>query len=166
MSVRRATPQDASAIAGLWNTVIRDTLITFNSVERSVSEIEGMIVGGPQKVFVAERHGVPFGFATYGQFRSGVGYARTMEHSIYLDPGARGLGLGRALMIEIERDATESGAHTLFAGVSSANPDGVAFHAALGFEHVATLKEVGFKWDQWLDLHLMQKRLFSPKDKS
>ncbi|MEO1789548.1 MAG: GNAT family N-acetyltransferase, partial [Pseudomonadota bacterium] len=34
-----------------------------------------------------------------------------------------------------------------------------AFHAAMGYADVVTLKEVGLKWDQWLDLHLMQKFL-------
>ena len=164
MSVRPARSDDAAIIAEIWNVVIRDTLTTFNSIEKSEAEIIAIIEDGRQRVFVADLDGLVRGFAVYGQFRGGAGYARTMEHTIHLDPAARGLGLGRALMKAVEADAAKNGVHSLFAGVSSANPDGVAFHAALGFEHVATLNEVGFKWGQWLDLHLMQKRLSRPAD--
>jgi phosphinothricin acetyltransferase len=62
-------------------------------------------------------------------------------------------------MAAVEADARAKGKHSLFAGVSSANPEGRAFHAALGFVEVAVLPEVGWKWGRWLDLHLMQKRL-------
>ena len=159
MTVRPAVPADAAGIARLWNTVIRDTLITFNSVEKSETEIATMIADGSAPVFVATLGDRIAGFATYAQFRAGAGYVKTMEHSIYLDETARGHGLGRALMTAVETDATARGVHSLIAGVSSANPAGRSFHTAMGFVEIATLPEVGFKWDQWLDLHLMQKRL-------
>jgi phosphinothricin acetyltransferase len=59
----------------------------------------------------------------------------------------------------MEEHAREAGAHSLFGGVSSANPDGRAFHLAMGFAEVAVLREVGWKWGRFLDLHLMQKIL-------
>ena len=76
-----------------------------------------------------------------------------------LAPAARGLGLGRGLMQAIEDHARGGGAHSIFAGVSGANPEGRAFHAAMGYVEIACLPEVGFKWGRWLDLYLMQKRL-------
>lgn len=162
MTVRPAVAGDAAAIMAIWNAVIRETLITFNPVEKTGDDVAALIatrVGPAGGTFVTEDAGHVAGFATYAQFRGGAGYARTMEHTILLAPGARGQGRGRALMAALEDDARAKKVHSIFAGVSSANPEGRAFHAALGFREVAVLPEVGWKWDRWLDLHLMQKRL-------
>jgi len=67
--------------------------------------------------------------------------------------------LGRQLMHAIEDHARTGGAHSIFAGVSAANQQGVAFHARLGYEEVARLPSVGYKFDKYLDLVLMQKFL-------
>ncbi|WP_212525364.1 GNAT family N-acetyltransferase [Actibacterium sp. MT2.3-13A] len=160
--IRPALPSDCAAIAAIWNPVIRDTLITFNAVEKTEDELRETLAvkaraGHP--FLVAEEAGRVLGFATYGQFRGGVGYAHTMEHTIILAPGGWGRGLGRALMAAIEEEARARGAHSMIAGVSAANSAGVAFHAALGYATVAVLPEVGFKAGRWLDLVLMQKLL-------
>ena len=108
---------------------------------------------------VVESHGVVSGFATFGQFRAGPRYAKTVEHSVILAPSAQGSGVGRRLMGALFDQARHCGAHSMFAGVSGENPAGVAFHAALGFDVIATLSEVGFKFNRWMDLILMQKML-------
>ncbi|WP_224826552.1 GNAT family N-acetyltransferase [Cognatishimia sp. MH4019] len=161
MTLRAATPEDGEAICAIWNPVIRDTGITFNAVEKTPNDICAMIDEKAALGFaflVVDAGGVQ-GFGTYGQFRSGVGYARTAEHSIILGPDARGKGVGRTLMAAVEADAKAQGFHSMFAGVSGENPGAVKFHAALGYAEVATLREVGYKFDRWFDLVLMQKML-------
>lgn len=156
--IRDATPADAPAIAAIWNPVIRDTAITFNSVEKSDADIAAMIRGRQDDghgFLVTEAQGKVAGFATYAQFRGGVGYARTMEHTILLSPAAH----GRGLMTALEDHARAGGALSLFAGVSAENDAGRAFHAALGFAEVAILQRVGFKFGRTMDLVLMQKFL-------
>lgn len=160
--IRTADSGDAAGISSLWNHFIGETLVTFNAAEKTPEDVAAMIAARAAEghgFFVAEADGALLGFATYGQFRGGIGYARTMEHTILLDPSAKGRGIGRALMSTVEDHARSGGAHSIFAGVSSGNPDGRAFHRALGYDEVVTLREVGFKWGRWLDLHLMQKML-------
>jgi phosphinothricin acetyltransferase len=82
-----------------------------------------------------------------------------MEHTIILAPHARGKGAGRALMTAIEDHARAGGAHTLFAGVSGENAEGIAFHTRMGFRPLVTIPEVGHKFGRWLDLVLMMKTL-------
>lgn len=160
--IRPAGPQDAAAIAAIWNPVIRSSVATFNSAEKPVEEIAALIAARQSDghgFFVAEDHVAVLGFAHYGQFRGGVGYRHTGEHTVILSPDAGGRGLGRALMARIEDHARDGGMHSLFAGVSAENTAGVAFHAALGYAQVARLAQVGRKFDRWFDLILMQKML-------
>ena len=90
---------------------------------------------------------------------AGVGYRTGMEHSISLAPGTPRKGLGRALMQAVEDHARAAGAHQMIAGISGENPDGRAFHERLGYRHVATVPEAGFKFGRYMDLVLMQKIL-------
>ena len=160
--IRPATTSDLAALLAIWNPLIRDTLITFNSTQKTLADMEKMLAekaAAGQAFLVAEADGRVAGFATYGQFRGGVGYAHTMEHTIILGEATRGKGLGRALMRAVEDHARASGAHSIFAGVSGGNPEGRAFHAAMGYREAAVLPEVGYKFGRWWDLVLMQKFL-------
>jgi phosphinothricin acetyltransferase len=161
MLIRAATAGDAAAIAAIWNPYIRDTLVTFSSVEKSEADVAKLIAERDalgHATFVAVSDGL-LGFASYAQFRNGAGYATCMEHSILLAPGARGHGAGRALMTALTSHAREAGAHQMIAGVSAENPDGVAFHTALGFVEIARVPEAGRKFGRFIDLVLMQKFL-------
>lgn len=160
--IRDAGEHDATAIAALWNPMIRDTAVTFNSAEKSVADVAAMIrdrQSAGHAFMMAEDDRGLLGFCTYAQFRGGVGYARTMEHTIILDARAQGKGIGRALLNAIEDHARAAGAISLFAGVSAENPAGQAFHARMGYQQVAILQRVGFKFGREMDLVLMQKFL-------
>jgi phosphinothricin acetyltransferase len=163
MILRLAHLSDAAALADLINPWIRDSIITFNSVEKTQGDIEALITdrrAAGFEVFVAtgsERE--LLGYATYAQFRGGVGYAHAMEHSIALAPEVRGRGVGCALMAALEDHALRRGAHQMIAGISGENAAGRAFHAALGYAHIATVTEAGRKFDRWHDLVLMRKFL-------
>lgn len=159
MSIRRATGPDAAAIAATWNHYIRDTIVTFNSLEKTDAEIAAGIANPQTPFFVAEQEGRIAGFATYGDFRKGVGYAFTKEHTVMLAPDAGGRGLGRALMAAIERHAARNRINSLFAGVSAENTGGVAFHKACDYAEAARLRRVGWKFGRWHDLVLLQKFL-------
>jgi len=155
---RVAREVDAAGVATIWNHYIRETAATFNSVEKTGQEVAAAIAANPC-FLVAGAEGRVAGFATCFQFRGGVGYRHTMEHTVLVAPGVTGRGLGRAMMTALEACARGSAAHSLLAGVSGENPAGIAFHRALGYTEVARLREVGYKFERWMDLVLMQKRL-------
>lgn len=162
MLIRPARPDDAAAIAAVWNPFIRDTLVTFTDAEKTPEALSQTIRdkdGAGHAFLLAEQGGAVLGFATFGQFRAGPGYRHSFEHTILLAPEGRGRGIGRALMARLEQAARAAGGHVLMAGVSAANPAGVAFHAALGFVECGRLPEVGRKQGRWLDLVLMRKLL-------
>lgn len=155
--IRPADPQDAAGIAGIWNEIIRTTTITFTTAEKSAADIAQLI---SQQVFlVLEQEGRVTGFATFGPFRSGPGYADTAEHTIYLEPGAQGQGKGRALLQHLQEAARRSGVRHLVGGISGTNTGAVAFHEEMGFKLVGHLPEIGQKFGTRHDLVLMQKSL-------
>ncbi|NCT13225.1 MAG: N-acetyltransferase [Rhodobacterales bacterium] len=156
--IRAAVPADAPGIAAIWNAAIRDTTITFNPTEKPVAEVAALIPGDDSFLVAAEA-GQVIGFARYFQFRGGLGYLHSIEHTIMLAPAAHGRGIGRALMDRLCAHAAAAGKHMLYAGVSGENAAGIAFHTAIGFETMAVLPESGRKFDRWIDLVLMQKRL-------
>lgn len=160
--IRPATDADAAAIADIWNPIIRDTVVTFNPVEKTPQDIRDLIAAraaGGHGFFVAEAEGQLLGFASYGQFRNGLGYARAMEHSINLSPAARGRGMGRALMAALEDHARAAGRRFLIGAVTGSNVASIAFHASLGYREVGRIPDAGFKFGVYHELVLMQKLL-------
>lgn len=157
ITVRPARPDDAGAIVPIVNHIIDTTSVTFTTARKSEEDVAKAITDSDGAYFVALHEGRIVGFATYFPFRGGPGYARTKEHSIVLAPKAKGLGGGRALIEALCDHARAAGVHSLWAGVSAENPAGVAFHKAVGFEQVAVLPEVGFKFGRWMDLVLMRR---------
>lgn len=160
--IRPTRTEDLEPLRALWNPLIRDTLVTFSSEEKTASAMTAYHASrcaAGHGFFTALADGVPVGFATYGQFRGGNGYARSMEHTVILGPGARGHGLGRALMIAVEDHARRAGHHVMMAGVSGGNPEGRAFHESIGYQLAGTVPEVGWKFGRYWDLWLLQKIL-------
>ena len=161
-AIRDAEPGDCPQICELWNAFIRSSVVTFTDEERTP-------VGLVRLVEQKRRHDHPFlvatiadsivGFATYGQFRSGPGYAYTMESTIMIKAEAQWAGTGRQLMARIENHARMHDVHSIFAGVSAENAGAVSFHEKCGFVQVSRLNEVGFKFGRWHDLILLQKIL-------
>ena len=159
--IRPARPDDIPAIAAIINHVIRETTVTFNSVEKSELEVMAMMTDRRAlgyEMFVADDGGV-VGYATYTQFRAGLGYARSMEHSVALSDAGQGKGLGRGLMQAVEDHARAGGAHLMVGAITSENIKSVNFHKMLGYELVGTMPEAGFKFGRYYDLLLMQKIL-------
>jgi L-amino acid N-acyltransferase YncA len=162
LSLRPASAADADAICAIWNPIIRDTVVTFNPVERNPADIVTMITdrqGAGHAFIIAEAGGHILGFATYAQFRAGLGYARSMEHTINLSPGARGRGVGAHLLQGIEVHARAYGHHVMVAAITGGNVGSIRFHAVHGYRQVGRMPQVGWKFDQHHDLVLMQKIL-------
>lgn len=152
--IRSARLEDVEAIQELWNYASTHTLVNFSTDTHSRADVERMVHERAPAFLVIDGG---LGFATYGRFRPGPGYAHTVEHSVHIAREARGLGYGRALMTRLEEVARADGNHAMVGAVSGANPPALAFHKSIGFRVVAKMPEVGRKWGQWRDLYLVQK---------
>lgn len=113
-------------------------------------------------VLGAVADGKLLGFATYGTFRPWPAYKYSVEHSVYVHRDERGKGVGSALMRALIDAAERQELHTLIAGIDATNRASIAFHERLGFAHVGTVRETGFKFGRWLDLAFYQRLLATP----
>lgn len=156
--IRAASAQDAAGIAEIYNQIIRDTTITFAPNEKTEAEILNQIAETDAFLVACDGPHI-LGFASFGPFRKGPGYAGVKEHSICLAQGARGNGLGAHLLSALEDEARAQGVAHMVAGVSGENPAGQRFHAQHGYKTVGHLPEIGQKFGRKIDLVLMQKTL-------
>ncbi|KAF2506699.1 N-acetyltransferase [Flavobacterium zhairuonense] len=107
-------------------------------------------------IVVADLDGEVVGFGSYGQFREKIGFQYTVEHSVYVVDNVIGKGIGSKLLTELIRLAKEQGYHVMIGAIDADNAGSIAFHERFGFVVTGTIREVGYKFDQWLDLVFMQ----------
>jgi phosphinothricin acetyltransferase len=99
------------------------------------------------------------GFGSFGDFRAWPGYRTTVEHSVHVRADRRGRGTGTALLAALIERAAALGKHAMIAGVDADNAASLRLHERLGFTVVGRLPEVARKFDRWLDLVLLERRL-------
>lgn len=155
--LRPALPADIPAILAIWNPLIRESVATFTTEEKTHEGLADLISERGEAFIVAEEAGSVLGLASFGPFRSGPGYRHTAEHTVYIAENARGRGTGRALMARLEEVARTRAIHTLIGAVSGENTGAIAFHEAMGFTRAGILPETGYKFGRWLDLVLFHK---------
>jgi L-amino acid N-acyltransferase len=111
---------------------------------------------------VESADGTLLGFGSFGTFRAWPAYKYSVEHSVYVKQGFRGRGLGRIIMKELIAAARLRELHVMMGGIDATNAGSIALHERLGFTHVGTLPQVGYKFGRWLDLSLYQLVLDTP----
>ena len=104
------------------------------------------------------------GFASYGPFRAWPAYKYSIEHSVYVDAGFRGRGVGKDLLRALIDSAIAQGYHMMVGGIDASNAASIALHQSLGFERCAVIRHAGFKFGRWLDLEFYQRILPAPAD--
>lgn len=112
---------------------------------------------------IENAEGKLLGFGSYGTFRAWAAYKYTVEHSIYIHKNYRHQGLGKTIMEALIAEASKQNLHVMVGGIDATNKSSILLHEKLGFKHVGTLNEVGFKFDRWLDLAFYQLTLNSSK---
>ena len=161
-STRAATEADLSDIAAIYNHAVEHSLATFDleppDRDYWLAKLAGDHPGDHLLVAVDETDRV-VGYAYSWSYRPRPAYALTRETSIYLDMSVRGMGVGRLLYPALLETMAVSGVHTAVALVALPNPPSERLHEFCGFEKVGVMREVGYKFDQWIDVAWYQKML-------
>ena len=161
MLLRPATLDDAEAIRAIYNLEVTTSTVTFDLVPRTLEEQREWLASrsGAHAVLVAEIDGEVAGFASLSPWRDRPAYSTTVEDSVYVHRGHQGKGGGLALLTQVVDTATAHGFHACMARIVGGHEASIALHQRCGFEVVGVEKEVGRKFNKWLDVVLMERML-------
>ncbi|HBM79307.1 MAG TPA: GNAT family N-acetyltransferase, partial [Clostridiaceae bacterium] len=105
------------------------------------------------------KNGIITGWASLSLWSDKSGYKDVAEDSIYIDEKYRGNGIGKQLLKTIMDHAKANGFHTIIARISDGNDISVHMHQEYGFKMVGTLKDIGYKFGRYINIHIMQLHL-------
>ena len=163
LEIRVALPTDAGAIADIYNHFVRCSTCTYQNEPDTPTERAAWLEShdNAHPVTVAVRDGEVAGWGALSAFRDRWGYRYTVEDSVYVREDLHGRGVGKALLADLLDRARSLGHHTMIAGVSAEQTPSIALHLRFGFIEVARMREVGHKFEQWLDVVFLQLLLSS-----
>jgi phosphinothricin acetyltransferase len=166
--IRDATDRDAAGCRDVYAPYVTGSAVSFELEPPSVQEMAGRIAEAQRQHawLVLEDGGRVAGYAYGGPFMARPAYRWSCSVSVYLEPGRRRTGAGRALYEALFERLAARGLRTALAGVALPNDASVGLHRALGFEPVGTYRAVGWKGDRWHDVAWFQRALGSdaPED--
>lgn len=154
MNVRPVSPDDAAALAAIYNYYVRETVISFETEPLGEGQMRERIVQTAAEFpyLVCECEGLVVGYACAHRWKERAAYSQTWESSIYLHHEWRARGLGRALMEALVPLCRAAGCRALIACITAENQASVAFHESLGFRQVSLFPAVGCKFGRLLDV--------------
>ncbi len=161
VAVRLATSDDAAAILAIYNVEVVNHTSTFDLVPRTLDEQRAWLAqrSGAFSAVVASIGGQVVGFASLSPYKERAAYRTTVENSVYVSRNHPRLGIGRTLMDHVIGIAADSGFHSIVARIEASGTASRQLHAACGFELVGVEREVGRKFNRWLDVAVMQLML-------
>lgn len=158
--IRPAVSSDCEAIARIYNYYIRETIVTFEEQEVVGPEITARlteVVDAGLPWLVAEDPTDVVGYAYANRWKGRCAYRFSAESTIYLDPSRTQLGIGGGLYEALLDALRAKPIHVVIGGIALPNAASVRLHERLGFEKVAHFREVGFKFNRWIDVGYWQR---------
>ena len=161
ISTRLATPEDAAAIAAIYNEGIAERIATFETEPRTAEQIAMQLLdkGDRFPTIVAEHGGRVVAWAGAGPYRAREAYAGVAEHSVYVARSARGKGAGRVVLNTLCRVYGERGFWKIVSRIFPENTASLALHERCGFRVVGIYRRHGRLEGDWRDCVIVERLL-------
>lgn len=159
MGIRLATEDDLAAINAIYNHYVMGSTATFQTEPSTAEERHAWFdAHGPQHpVTVAEDNGEVVAWGALNRYHARAAYGHTVENSVYVRDDRRGQGLGRAVLSDLVERARALGHHAILAAIADDQPASLALHEHAGFMHAGRFREVGWKFDRWVDVVFLER---------
>lgn len=163
-TIRQARVEDLPHTLALYRHWVRNSVVTFDEKPPPLRTYRS-------RFHHYQKHGFPFlvaespggdilGFAYVQPFRQKSAFRKTVESSIYLGPASTGKGLGKALLAELIGECEKAGIREMIAVIADHGAEAsLALHSAFGFVETGRMQKVGYKFERWIGIILMQKSL-------
>jgi phosphinothricin acetyltransferase len=164
--IRHAEHRDLPQLLEIYNDIILTTTAVYDYRPHTLEMRRQWFEAKREQgfpVFVAEEEDGIVGFSSIGPFRNWAAYKYSVENSIYVSKEKRGKGIGKLLLPPLIDAAKKLEMHTIIAGIDATNEPSLKLHKSFGFEEVAHFKQVGYKFERWLDLKFLQLILSGPQ---
>jgi phosphinothricin acetyltransferase len=159
VTIRAARADDAAPVAAIYNAGIAGRQATFETRPREPDEILAWLESGLPYLVAENGDGRVLGFARVSPYSCRAFYAGVGEFGVYVDPDARGAGVGRALLEALAAAAVRQGMYKLTSRVFTTNAASRAVHRAAGFEEVGIARRHGRLDGEWKDCVLVERLL-------
>ena len=163
MTIRPATRADCPGILAIYNDAVLTTTATYDYELRTLEHRQAWFDDherGGYAMFVAEDGaGRIVGWSALNRYHDRMGYRFTSENSVYVAADSRGQGLGKLLLAPLIDAARAKGLRAIIAAIDATNEASIRLHARYGFVQVGLFKQVGYKFDRWLDVVYMERLL-------
>jgi phosphinothricin acetyltransferase len=160
--IRPVLPEDAAAVAAIYNHYVLQTVVTFEEQPVSGDEMSRRIAdvqAASLPWIVAQSGGRVVGYAYASKWKARSAYRFAVETTVYLENGLGRRGVGTRLYETLFAQLKERGIHTAIGGIALPNDASIALHEKFGMQKVAHFKEVGFKFGRWVDVAYWQRHL-------
>lgn len=156
--IRGATAADAAPVCCIYNHYVSHTVVTFEeqplAIETMAERMDRVLTSHPWLLF--QDGGEILGYAYADAWKIRSAYRYSVESTVYLRPDAVGRGIGSQLYSALVRALRAQRVHAVIGGVALPNPASVALHQKLGFRPIGIFREVGWKFDRWIDVGYWQ----------
>jgi len=161
LALRPALAADLPTVDRIYNHYVDTSTCTYQLEHAGIAAREAWFAahGAEHPVIVAELEGSVLGWGSLSTYNPRPGYRFTVEDSVYVDHRFHGRGVGRALLANLIDRAHALGHHTILSFIDAEQTPSVRLHERFGFVEVGRLREVGRKFDRWLDIVYLQRRL-------
>jgi phosphinothricin acetyltransferase len=161
ITIRKAELEDVDQITRIFNHAIEHSTANFHKEAKSADYMWRWLASRQKHhpVLVAETEDTILGWASLGVYDPRTAFNTTAEFSVYVDETAQGQGVGLQLADAAIQAAKDASLHTIIARVTADNEASLKLHEKAGFQKAGHLKQVGQKFDRWLDVCVMQYNL-------
>jgi len=163
VTIRAAETRDLESIRRIYNEGIEDRVATLDENPKDDADIREWWNNhaGRYAVIVAERDGEITGWASLNPYSHRCAYAGVADLSIYIARSARGTGVGKRLLAELERVARQNEFYKIVLFTFPFNEAGQRLYRGLGYREVGVFKEQGRLDGVPTDVMAMEKLLTS-----